>query len=66
MDEQTPLEKRKASIIKKYGSWEAYKEKQAAHGSDGGKKSGNRPFRNKEFARQAGKKGAESRYGKNT
>jgi hypothetical protein len=43
----TPQEKRKATIIKKYGSWELYLETQRKSGSKGGKLSTYRGFRDK-------------------
>lgn len=65
-DELTHSEKIRQAIIKKYGSWEAYKaqryhtpeakEKLLKAQRAGGKASTNRPFRDREFARMAAKK----------
>lgn len=61
-------EKRKATLIAKYGSWEAYKEQQVKHGAKGGKIGGSLSpanfKRNKQLAAEAGEKGRQTRYGK--
>lgn len=56
-------EKREATIIKKYGSLENYKEQQRTLGSQGGKSRVNPhyPFKDKDFAREAQLKMAKSR-----
>lgn len=73
----TPSEKRKQTIIDKWGSWEAYindryhnpnkpqtgfQKKGVA--SKAGKKTKNRTFNDPIKATKAGKKGLESRWGK--
>lgn len=59
-------EKFEATVIKKYGSIEAYKEAQAEHGRIGGKNGKGHKFAHgKADAKEASKKGLESRWGKN-
>jgi len=59
----TPQEKRKATIIERHGSWEAYLQYQRELGSKGGKSPHSyRGFRDKPgLAQEAAKKSAEVR-----
>jgi len=58
----TPSEKRKATMIEKYGTWEKYLEAQAINGKQGGLVSHVRPFRDVPgLAKIAGKKSAKVR-----
>lgn len=62
-----PSEKRKQTIINRYGSWEAYIETQKANGRKYGKlrKTPTGFAMSREHAISAGKKGLEVRWGKN-
>ena len=61
----TKEEKRKQTIINRYGSWEAYIETLRTAGSRGGKlrKTPTGFALSKEHAKQAGKKGSAVRWG---
>ena len=59
--ELTREEKRMATIIKNYGSWEAYVEQQKQSGSKGGKTTGASKSRGREHYVAIGRKGGLSR-----
>jgi len=54
--QQTLHQKRFGGDVEKMNAWKK------ARNSKGGKKSGNRPFKNKDLAKSAGKSGADKRW----
>lgn len=61
-----PYEKAQLTLIRDRfdGDIDAYNEWKRNRASKGGIKSGNRPFKNKKLAKQAGDKGRAKRYGR--